>query len=382
MTSTWPPGPPIRRPLGTYRILAPNASVRVSPLCLGSMNFGDAWQSHMGKCDKKQTEAILDYYYDAGGNFIDTASNYQDEESEMWIGDWMKRRGNRDEMVIATKFTTPYRAGKGDKEIIINAAGNGSKSLRISLEKSLKKLQTTYIDVLYVHWWDYTCSIPELMQSLNIMVNQGKVLYLGISDTPAWIVSKANEYARQNGLRQFSVYQGRWSLEQRDFEREIIPMAASEGMALAPWGALGGGAFKTEAQRQNAKAGESRNMGEASEAAVKISKVLEKIAAKNDVQLTSVALAYVMQKAPYVFPIIGGRNIEHLKGNIQGLSLQLSKEDIEEIEAANAFDIGFPHNFLGGPNGVKSADDVWLMHQAGYTQHVAWPQPIGAIEKS
>ncbi|TVY33061.1 Norsolorinic acid reductase B [Lachnellula subtilissima] len=380
--ATWPPPPPARRPLGTYRMLAPNASIRVSPLCLGSMNFGDAWQAIMGKCDKKQTEAILDYYYDAGGNFIDTASNYQDEESETWIGDWMKRRGNRDEMVIATKFTTPYRAGKGDKEIIINAAGNGSKSLHVSLEKSLKKLQTTYIDVLYVHWWDYTCSIPELMQSLNTAVNQGKVLYLGISDTPAWIVSKANEYARQNGLRQFSVYQGQWSAEHRDFEREIIPMAASEGMGLAPWGALGGGAFKTEAQRQNAKEGDKRNMGGASEAAIKISTVLEKIAAKNDVQLTSVALAYVMQKAPYVFPIIGGRNIEHLKGNIQGLSLQLSKEDIEQIEAANAFDIGFPHNFLGGPNGVKSPDDVWLMKMAGYTQHVAWPQPIGAIEKS
>ena len=102
----------------------------------------------MGKCDKKQTEAILDYYYDVGGNFIDTANNYQDEESEIWIGDWMKRRGNRDEMVIATKFTTPFRTGKGDEEIIINTAGNGSKSLHVSLEKSLKKLQTSYIDLV------------------------------------------------------------------------------------------------------------------------------------------------------------------------------------------------------------------------------------------
>lgn len=221
------------------------------------------------------------------------------------------------------------------------------------------------------------------MQSLNTAVEQGKVLYLGVSDTPAWIVSKANEYARQNGLRQFSVYQGRWSAEIRDFERDIIPMAASEGMGLAPWGALGGGSFKTEEQRKNAKEGEKRNMAgfQASEAALKISKVLEKIAKKNDVQLTSVALAYVMQKAPYVFPIIGGRNIEHLKGNIQGLSLQLTKEDIEEIEGANAFDIGFPHNFLGGPKGAQSPGDVWLMNMAGAQQHVEWPQPIGAVKK-
>jgi aryl-alcohol dehydrogenase-like predicted oxidoreductase len=218
------------------------------------------------------------------------------------------------------------------------------------------------------------------MQSLNTAVNQGKILYLGVSDTPAWIVSKANEYARQNGLRQFSVYQGRWSAEIRDFERDIIPMAASEGMGLAPWGALGGGSFKTDEQRKNAKKGEKRDMAGfgATEAAIKISKVLEKIANKNNVQLTSVALAYVMQKAPYVFPIIGGRNIDHLKGNIQGLSLQLTKE---EIEGANAFDIGFPHNFLGGPNGTKSRSDVWLMSMAGHQQHVEWSKPIGAVPK-
>lgn len=149
----------------------------------------------------------------------------------------MKERKNRDQIVLATKFTTAYRAGYGDSEIIINSTGNGTKSLHLSLEASLKKLQTSYIDLLYVHWWDFTCSIPELMQSLNVMVAQGKVLYLGISDTPAWIVSKANEYARQNGLRQFSVYQGRWSAEHRDFERDIIPMArdGKQTNALSPF---------------------------------------------------------------------------------------------------------------------------------------------------
>lgn len=116
------------------------------------------------------------------------------------------------------------------------------------------------------------------------------MLYLGVSDTPAYIVSKANEYARQNGLRQFSVYQGRWSAEHRDFEREIIPMAADEGMALAPWGALGGGNFKTEEQR---KSQEGRKLGGPSEAAIKISKVLENIGKKKNAQITSVALAYV-----------------------------------------------------------------------------------------
>jgi len=138
-------------------------------------------------------------------------------------------------MVIATKYTTCYRAGYGDKEILVNTTGNGTKSLHLSVEASLKKLQTSYIDLLYVHWWDFTCSIPELMQSLNTLVQQGKVLYLGISDTPAWIVSKANEYARQNGLRQFSVYQGKWNAAYRDLERDIIPMCESEGMGRSRW---------------------------------------------------------------------------------------------------------------------------------------------------
>lgn len=372
------PPPPPKTALGHYRLLAPTASVRVSPLCLGAMNFGNAWKEFMGECDQKTTESILDYFYESGGNFIDTSSNYQEEESEKWIGEWMEKRGNRDQMVIATKFTTCYRKPHAGKEIIINTTGNGTKSLHLSLEASLKKLKTSYIDLLYVHWWDYTCSIPELMQSLNTMIQQGKVLYLGISDTPAWVVSKANEYARQNGMRQFSVYQGRWSAEHRDFERDIIPMAAEEGMALAPWGALGGGHFKTDEQR---KSQEGRKLGEASEAAIKISKVLEGIAKKKNAQITSVALAYVMQKTPYVFPIVGGRKIDHLKGNIEGLSLELTEEDIKEIDGANAFDIGFPQNFLGGPNGVNSPGDVFLMGMAGYQQHVSKPTALKPVKK-
>lgn len=277
----------------------------------------------------------------------------------------MKSRGNRDQMVIATKFTTCFRAGYGDKEILINTTGNGTKSLHVSLEASLKKLQTSYIDLLYVHWWDMTCSIPELMQSLNTMVQQGKVLYLGISDTPAWIVSKANEYARQNGLRQFSVYQGKWNAAYRDFERDIIPMCIEEGMGLCPWGALGGGQFKTEEQR-NSNEGRKMPGFEANERDIKVSKILEKIAKKYDTQITSVALAYVMTKTPYVFPIVGGRKIDHLKGNIDGLRLDLTPEDMKEIEGGYEFDAGFPMSFLGG----DKPEDNWLISMAGKQQYV------------
>jgi len=182
------------------------------------------------------------------------------------------------------------------------------------------------------------------MLSLNDVVSSGKVLYLGISDAPAWVVSKANQYARDHGLRQFVVYQGNWSAACRDFERDIIPMCESEGMGLAPWGALGGGKFKTEEQFA---AQDGRKWGEVSEQDKLISKVLETIAKRHDSIITSVALAYVFNKAPYVYPIVGGRTVKHLEGNIKALSLELTKEDVAEIEAAVPFDLGFPFKMIG-----------------------------------
>ncbi|CAI0650494.1 unnamed protein product, partial [Colletotrichum noveboracense] len=369
--SALPMAAPPKTPLGRYRMLSPTASVRVSPLCLGAMNFGNAWEGYMGTCDQKTVEGILDFFYDQGGNFIDTANNYQFEESEAWIGEWMKKRGVRDQMVHHQ-----LQSRTGAPNIMANFTGNGSKSLYTSVEASLQKLQTSYIDLLYVHWWDYSTSIPELMQSLNHLVVTGKVLYLGISDTPAWVVSKANEYARNHGLRQFSVYQGRWSAASRDFEREIIPMTKAEGMGLAPWGALGGGAFKTEEQR---KSQEGRKV-QASEAQIKISQVLEKIANRKDTIITSIALAYVMHKTPYVFPIVGGRTVDHLKQNIQALTLNLSDEDIQEIEAAVPFDMGFPHNFLWGEKAPSAPGEVWLLNMGGTFDYVPEPKAIAPKE--
>ncbi|KAI0459518.1 aldo/keto reductase [Xylaria acuta] len=367
-----PTAPPPKSPLARYRILSPTASVRVSPLCLGGMNFGDSWKQSMGACDQYTTNQILDFFYDNGGNFIDTSSNYQFEESEIWIGEWMKKRGVRDQMVIATKYTTNYRANHDD-ELLINFQGNGTKSLHVSVNRSLQKLQTDYIDLLYVHWWDFSTSIPEVMQSLNQLVLAGKVLYLGISDTPAWVVAKANEYARNHGLRQFSVYQGRWSAATRDFEREIIPMTKDEGMGLAPWGALGGGKFKTEEQR---KKKEGRDFPP-TETEVKVTKALEAVAKRKNTLITSVAQAYVMHKTPYVFPIIGGRTVDHLRDNIEALTLSLSEDDIKEIESAAPFDLGFPNDFAyrGSPN---HPGEVYLLHMGGITDYVPEQKPIVA----
>ncbi|KAK1750903.1 Norsolorinic acid reductase [Echria macrotheca] len=372
-----PYAPPPPGPLGHYRLLSPTASVRVSPLCLGAMNFGEAWKDYMGECSEETTNQILDFFYEQGGNFIDTSNNYQFEESETRIGAWMKRRGNRDQMVIATKYTTNYQAvdlaaGMTAKaSILANFGGNGSKSLHASVAASLKKLQTDYIDLLYVHWWDHSASIPELMQSLNHLVAAGKVLYLGISDAPAWVVSKANEYARAHGLRQFCVYQGLWSASTRDLEREVIPMCRAEGMAIAPWGSLGGGKFKTDEQRAQ-KGGRA---AQATEKDVLVSKALESVATRKGTLITSVALAYVRAKAPYVFPIVGGRTVEHLKGNIEALTLKLSDEDIKEIEGAAPFDVGFPYNFMYGPSMPDIPGQVSLLGLNGTLEHVPEPKP-------
>lgn len=331
------------------------------------MNFGEAWSGFLGECSKETSFEMLNYFFENGGNFIDTSNNYQGEESETWLGEWMESRQNRDQIVLATKFTSPYPSGPVN--IKTNYTGNHSKSLRVSLEASLKKLQTSYIDLLYIHWWDFTTSIPEVMQSLHHVVASGKVLYLGISDTPAWIVSKANEYARQQGLTQFSVYQGYWSAAVRDFERDIIPMCESEGMALAPWGTLGRGTFMSPEQYE--KKEEGRKMGGQSENVKQVSAVLDKLAKEKGTLITSIALAYVRHKSAYVFPIVGGRKIEHLKSNIEALAIELSDEEIEEIEGAAPFDHGFPLNFVfgygGGPkyNMNMGPGDIFFIKSAG-----------------
>ena len=303
---------------------------------------------------------------------IDTSNNYQNEQSELWIGEWLASRPDlRDQLVIATKFTTNFRAKTPSSKDFNRSAfgGNNTKSLRVSVDASLRKLQTSYIDILYVHWWDFTTSIPELMLSLNDMVRQGKVLYLGVSDTPAWVVSKANEYARGHGLHPFVVYQGRWSAANRDFEREILAMCAAEGMGLMPWGVLGGGKFKSEKQREASK--DEGRQGEPSEKDIKVSAALEEVANSKGATITGVALAYVMHKAPYVFPIVGGRKIEHLKGNIDALGLELSEEDIARIEGAVEFDVGFPLNFLSRrPGGARGPGDVWLTNNGGTFDYV------------
>lgn len=160
--------------------------------------------------------------------------------------------------------------------------------MRISVNHSLQKLQTDYIDLLYVHWWDFTTSVEEVMHGLNALITSGKVLYLGVSDTPAWIVVKANDYARSNGLRPFSVYQGKWNAGFRDLEREIIPMCRDQGMAIAPWAPLGQGKFKSAEQRNSEHNAGSARASALSENDIKVSEALEKISKRKNTSIHAI----------------------------------------------------------------------------------------------
>jgi aryl-alcohol dehydrogenase-like predicted oxidoreductase len=385
--------PVLDLPLARHRQLAPSAAVRVSPLCLGAMNFGDANKERLGECTKETAFEILDHFFSHGGNFIDTATGYQAGQSEMWLGEWMATRKNRDQIVLATKYSGVSRHPPEKIHLKTNFGGNGSKSMRLAIEESLRRLQTSYIDIFYVHWWDYATSIEELMHSLNDLISAGKALYLGISDTPAWVVAKANQYARSNGLRQFSVYQGMWNAALRDFERDIIPMCRDEGMGICPYGVLNQGRFQTEeGYKEREKNNPGRKHSAVSNHDKTVSEVLEGISKEKDdyTGINQVALSYVMQKAPYVFPIVGGRTVEHIKGNIAGLSVVLDDGDVEKIESAYRFDPGFPHTFLSGtllkghdatPKGAYNPSQVWYVKTMGEIDFVEPQKAIKASQK-
>lgn len=214
------------------------------------------------------------------------------------------------------------------------------------------------------------------MDGLHILVTQGKVMYLGISDTPAWVVAAANTYARAHGKTVFSVYQGQWNVMKRDFEREIIPMARHFGMALCPWDVIGGGKFQSKKQiEERKKRGEGlRSLmgGEQDEQQAKVSAALEKVAQEHGIEsLSTIAVAYCLQKTPFVFPIVGGRKIEHLQDNIKALSIKLTDEQIAFLESQTAFDPGFPSTFVG-ENPFHTGKSPWTLTLSA---QYAWPTP-------
>ncbi|KAJ7926967.1 aryl-alcohol dehydrogenase [Mycena leptocephala] len=344
--------------LGRYRQLAPRAAIHVSPLALGTMTYGDKWTAlGMAAMDKDTCFKLLDAYFAAGGNHIDTANAYQNGDSERCIGEWAEARGCRDQLVIATKYTFPWTLGDPTIKQHELFLGNNAKSMKLSLEASLQKLRTTYIDIFYVHIWDLHTSVEEIMDSLHVLVLSGKVLYLGISDCPAWFVSKANQYAKTNGKTPFVIFQAPYSVLQRDIEREILPMCRHEGIALAFWSVLAAGHIRTDAEEERRRASGEKGRAvhgpwERTEDEKKMCAALEVVAKQVGAKhITAVAIAYTMAKAPFVHPIVGGRTPEQLMANIEALDIALTDEHLAYIDGILPFDKGFPNKFIGSEYG-------------------------------
>ncbi|KAH8102173.1 Aldo/keto reductase [Cristinia sonorae] len=363
MSNPFAQPPPPATKLGRYRQFSPRAGVHISPIILGGMSIGDKWEKvGLGAMNKESSFQLLDAYYKAGGNAIDTANVYQDGSSEEIIGEWMEARGVRDQMFIMTKYSNNLKMADNTVHQKVMYTGNHVKSMILSVEESLRRLRTNYIDLLFVHWWDYMTSIEEVMDGLHNLVTQGKVLYLGISDTPAHIIAEANTYAS-------------WSVLERDFEREYIELARRHNMAITPFGVLAGGKIRSdEEEKRRRETGEAvlDHGWERNEDEKKMSNALEKVAKEIGAKhVTSVAIAYIMQRTPYVFPIIGGRKVEHLMNNLEALDLVLKPEHMRFIESVIPFNPGWPYNLFGNDESdynmlYKSAGhlDKWPLQQA------------------
>lgn len=338
-----------------YKLLG-RSGLRVSEICLGTMTFGTEWGYG---ADEAESRRIYDTFRQAGGNFIDTANRYTEGTSERYLGEFIKPE--REKVVLATKYS--LRTATGD----INDGGNSRKNLMQSFEQSLKRLQTDYIDLLYLHAWDFTTPEQEVMRGLDDLVRSGKVLYIGISDTPAWIVSRCNTLAELMGWSQFIALQIEYSLLQRTPERDLIPMAKAMGLGVTAWGPLAGGAL-TGKYLNDPQAGrlkpESARLNDRAQA---IAQVVVETARQLNMTPAEVALNWVRRDANN-FPIVGSRNADQLKESLNCVKAQaLPPETIDLLNYASQIELGFPHEFL------KSANVLDLLFGG---QHASFQPPV------
>ncbi len=317
-----------------YKLLG-RSGLKVSELCLGTMGFGTegGWGA-----DKETSFKIIEAFAEAGGNFLDTANIYKLGTSEKIIGEFISNQ-DRDYFVLATKYTLH------DNKTNANASGNNRKNMMRSVEESLKRLQTDFIDVLYLHIWDDLTPIDEVLRGIDDLIKQGKVNYAAISDTPAWVVSKGNTLAELMGWSQFIALQVEYSLLQRTPERELIPMAKHFGMTVTPWAPLAGGALTGKYLRGDKgriKDGSNR-LNENSQL---ITKQVMAIAEKLGTDAANVALKWTMQQPLSVIPIVGATKVEQLEQNLKTINVVIPEEDMKHLHEISAIDLGFPMKFF------------------------------------
>lgn len=322
-----------------YKLLG-NSGLRVSEICLGTMTFGEDWG---WGASREESKRIYDLFRAAGGNFIDTANVYTNGTSETLVGEFMA--SERDHVVLATKYTNGF--GDGNP----NGAGNQRKSMVSAVEGSLKRLATDYIDLLWLHTWDFMTPVEEVMRAFDDLVRSGKILYIGISDAPAWVVSQCNMLAELRGWTRFIGLQVEYSLIQRDPERELLPMANTLDIGVTAWSPLASG-WLTGKYTQGDGSGDSRRLDNAmmsgfvdqNERNQSIARKVDQVAGETGYSQSQIALAWLQHQG--VIPIVGARKVSHVEDNLKCVEVILSEAQIQQLDEVSQIDLGFPHTFF------------------------------------
>ncbi len=346
----------MKKNLNDYMTLG-RSGLRVSPLCLGTMTFGNEW----GWGSEEQTaRAVFDRYIDAGGNFIDTADGYTEGHSEELLGKFIGERGLRDRVVLATKFT--FSAEPGNP----NAGGNGRKNIYRALENSLRRLQTDYVDLYWLHAWDTITPVEEVVSTLNDLVRAGKIRHYGFSDTPAWYVARAQTLAEKEGKERLIALQLEYSLVERSIEREHVPAAQELGLGITPWSPLAGGFLTGKYQRRgNTGQGEGRleitkgvdnpNFKRFTERNWQILDVLLEIAKQINRPPAQVALNWAATQPGITSTIIGASKLAQLEDNLRLVEFEIPQELRKQLDQASALEPGHPYVFFNpGMQGMIS----------------------------
>jgi aryl-alcohol dehydrogenase-like predicted oxidoreductase len=331
--------------LDTYRLLG-RSGLRVSPLALGTATFGTEWG---WGAERDDARTLFDTYVERGGNFIDTANTYTGGSSERMLGEFT--RDHRESLVLATKYTTQRRPGDP------NSGGAHRKSLFASVETSLRQLNTDYLDLLFLHVWDFTTPVEEILRGLDDLVRHGKVLYVAMSNAPAWEISRMQAIADLRGWSPLVALQIEYSLINRGAERDLIPMARAMGLGVTPYSPLGGGVLSGKYSRADltttsADSGESNRksfnagLGMVTERTLAIADVVRDIAAEVRHTPAQVALAWTLRNPGVTAPVIGARTPEQLVGNLGALEVDLTADQLARLDKVSAIDLGYPHDLL------------------------------------
>jgi aryl-alcohol dehydrogenase-like predicted oxidoreductase len=324
------------------------SGLRVSPLCLGTMTFGTEWG---WGAEESVSRQLLDHYLEAGGNFIDTADAYTGGKSEEMLGKFIAERKLRDRIVLATKFT--FNTDPANP----NAGGNGRKNMHRALAGSLRRLQTDYIDLYWLHAWDTVTPVEEVVASLNDLVHQGKILHYGFSDTPAWYLARAYTLAEKEGKDPLIALQLEYSLVQRNIEREHIPAAQELGLGVCPWSPLASGFLSGKYRREGSggtgdgrlekvKGSDNPTLKKFSEQNWKILDTLLAVAKELGRPPAQVALNWVATQPGITSTILGASKLSQLEDNLKAIEFTIPAELRTRLDEAGAPVSIHPYEFF------------------------------------